>query len=208
MNFRTATLLVLGMFGSFTLVITTMMILFWAPEGKKTEPQQPEPKTRSTAELDKPEPVQTAPVLSEPDQKEVTAPETLIAADDEAAIPPSQTAQPAEPGAKGKKAPIGVPVRRPGRMTQKNLEIEQDEMKLLRAEMERRLKEQSLNREKKMDQLARRCETLEAGEAVQVLTILEDEHLRQVLKRMNREKALQIAALLERLGRGKAISLK
>ena len=81
-------------------------------------------------------------------------------------------------------------------------------MKLLRAEMERRLKEQSLNREKKMDQLARRCENLEAGEAVQVLTILEDKHLGEVLKRMSREKALPIAALLERLGRGNAISLK
>jgi flagellar motility protein MotE (MotC chaperone) len=108
----------------------------------------------------------------------------------------------------GMPAPTAVLVRPPGRKTQKNLEIEQGEMKLLRTEMERRLKEQSLNREKKMDQLARRCENLEAGEAVQVLTILEDKHLGEVLKRMNREKALPIAALLERLGRGNAISLK
>ena len=47
-----------------------------------------------------------------------------------------------------------------------------------------------------------------AGEGVQILVILDDSDLRDVLKRMDRETALQIAALLHRLGRGSAISLK
>ncbi|MEE2753339.1 MAG: hypothetical protein VX910_05100, partial [Candidatus Latescibacterota bacterium] len=103
---------------------------------------------------------------------------------------------------------VNRPAKPSGRMTEKKLKIEQDEMKQLRSEMERRLKERTLNQEKKIDQLARRCKSLEAGEAVQILTILEDSDLRKVLERMNREKALQIAALLTRLGRGSAISLK
>jgi flagellar motility protein MotE (MotC chaperone) len=88
------------------------------------------------------------------------------------------------------------------------VQLEQDEMKLLREAMERRLKARMLTRERKLSQLARRCEALEAGEAVQILVALEDSDLGQVLERMDRAKALQVAALLDRLGRGKAISLK
>ena len=205
MNFRTATLLVLGMFGSFVIVITTMMFLFWSPE-PKTETEQARPESVvPPPEMTSPDPVQAKTVPSSDDPGKVDRPEGPESGIVSIPTPRTESAIP---------EPVGVPartavlVRPPGRITQKNLEIEQGEMKLLRAEMERRLKEQSLNREKKMDQLARRCENLEAGEAVQVLTILEDKHLGEVLKRMSREKALPIAALLERLGRGNAISLK
>ena len=75
-------------------------------------------------------------------------------------------------------------------------------MKLLREAMERRLKARMLTRERKLSQLARRCEALEAGEAVQILVALGDSDLGQVLERMDRAKALQVAALLDRLGRG------
>ena len=93
-------------------------------------------------------------------------------------------------------------------MAQRNVQLEQDEMKLLREAMERRLKARMLTRERKLGQLARRCESLGAGEAVQILVALGDSDLGQVLERMDRAKALQVAALLDRLGRGKAISLK
>jgi hypothetical protein len=206
MNFRTATLLVLGMFGSFVIVITTMMFLFWSPE-PKTETEQARPESLvPPPEVTSPDPVQAESVPSSDDPEKVDRPEGIVEA--ETVSIPSPATELARPEPVGMPAPTPVLVRPPGRITQKNLEIEQGEMKLLRAEMERRLKEQSLNREKKMDQLARRCENLEAGEAVQVLTILEDKHLGEVLKRMSREKALPIAALLERLGRGNAISLK
>ena len=56
--------------------------------------------------------------------------------------------------------------------------------------------------------MARWCEPLEPGEAVQLLQKLDDETIARVLRRMNNEKALPIAALLKRLGREKAIALK
>ena len=206
MNFRTATLLVLGMFGSFVIVITTMVFLFWSPEPKtKTEQVRPQSLVHPP-EVTSPNPVQAESAPSSEDSEQVDRPGEMPEA--ETGSIPSPVTESARPEPVGVRAPTAVLVRPLGRITQKNLEIEQSEMKLLRAEMERRLKEQSLNREKKMDQLARRCENLEAGEAVQILTVLEDKHLGEVLKRMTREKALPIAALLERLGRGNAISLK
>jgi type IV secretory pathway VirB10-like protein len=204
MNFRTATLLVLGMFGSFAVVITTVMVLFWSPSGKKTER-----KPKAVVE-------RTEPGTTDVDQEALSqadAIESLPKVKPKEPIPESElTVSPPPPpdpaSAEVPKEVVSRPANPPGRISQKNLEIEQDEMKQLRSEMERRLKERTLNQEKKLDQLARRCETLEAGEAVQILTILEDSELRKVLERMNREKALQIAALLTRLGRGSAISLK
>ena len=204
MNFRTATLLVLGMFGSFAVVITTVMVLFWSPSGKKTER-----KPKAAIERAKLGTMDVYPeTLTLPDGIESLSevkPEEPIP-DPELTVSPPPPPDPAP--AEVPEETVSRPAKPPGRMTQKNLEIEQDEMKQLRSEMERRLKERTLNQEKKIDQLARRCETLEAGEAVQILTILEDSDLRKVLERMNREKALQIAALLTRLGRGSAISLK
>jgi flagellar motility protein MotE (MotC chaperone) len=204
MDFRTATLLVLGMFGSFAVVITTIMFLFWSPGGKKTERQQKAAiETPRQSGTD-----QGRDVLIQVDTTKISAeaqPVTQIP------DPEPATKLPEPPGstpAEEKNATLSRPVNPPGRMTQKKLKIEQDEMKQLRSEMERRLKERTLNQEKKLDQLARRCETLGAGEAVQILTILEDSDLSKVLERMNREKALQIAALLTRLGRGNAIPLK
>jgi hypothetical protein len=206
MNFRTATLLVLGMFGSFVIVITTMVFLFWSPEPKTKTEQVRHQSLVHPPEVTSPDPVQAESAPSSEDSEQVDRPGEMPEA--ETGSIPSPVSESARPEPVGVRAPTAVLVRPPGRITQKNLEIEQGEMKLLRAEMERRLKEQSLNREKKMDQLARRCENLEAGEAVQILTVLEDKHLGEVLKRMTREKALPIAALLERLGRGNAISLK
>ena len=80
-------------------------------------------------------------------------------------------------------------------------------MALLRTEMERRLKEQSARQSRALAQLAKECEKLEPGEAVQILQKLDDASLAEVLRRIGREKALKIAALLKRLGREKAISL-
>jgi flagellar motility protein MotE (MotC chaperone) len=80
-------------------------------------------------------------------------------------------------------------------------------MALLKAEMERRLKEQLKTRGRKLTQLAQQCERLEPGEAVQILLALDDKTLADVLRRMDRDKALKISALLKRLGREKAIVL-
>lgn len=81
-------------------------------------------------------------------------------------------------------------------------------MALLKAEMEKRLKEQLETRKRKFAQLARQCERLEPGEAVQILLELDDEPLAEVLRRMDRDKAIKVSALLKRLGREKAIALQ
>ncbi len=81
-------------------------------------------------------------------------------------------------------------------------------MVLLRKEMEQRLTEELNLRGKKLDQLARQCEKMEPGEAVQILTVLDDATIGEVLHQMNRDAAIKIAALLKRLGREKAISIK
>ncbi len=81
-------------------------------------------------------------------------------------------------------------------------------MALLKAAMEKRLKEQLEIRKRKFTQLARQCERLEPGEAVQILLELDDKPLAEVLRRMDRDKAVKVAALLKRLGREKAISLQ
>lgn len=77
-------------------------------------------------------------------------------------------------------------------------------MRLLKAEMEKRLRARMADREAKLDQLARNCARLSAGEAAQALAELDDETVAAVLRRMDRQTALGIAAVLQRLGREKA----
>ena len=78
-------------------------------------------------------------------------------------------------------------------------------MKLLKAEMEKRLKTQLAAREKKLAQLATTCAKLEPGEAVQILQTLEDDMIAEVVRRLSQDAARQICSLLQRLGREKAI---
>lgn len=210
MNFRTATLLVLGMFGSFAVVIATMMALFWAPSARpgSRKPQQTTEQPATAKPTEKPDTADTATVLVAEQEPEAvtTPPADPDRANSHIAVPPEQLPpQPAEP-------PDAVEPRpRPrvtGRATQRNVQLEQEEMKLLRKEMERRLQERIDLRDRKFNQLARQCENLEPGEAVQILVALDDTDLGEVLKRMDREKALPIAALLTRLNRQNAIKLK
>ena len=81
-------------------------------------------------------------------------------------------------------------------------------MALLRAEMERRLKEQQTNTNLKISRLADQCERLQPGEAAQILIVLDDRTVASILNRMDRQKAIPVAAVLARLGREKAISFQ
>jgi len=78
-------------------------------------------------------------------------------------------------------------------------------MKLLKAEMEKRLKAQLAVREEKLAQLATTCAKLEPGEAVQILQMLEDDIIAEVVRGLSQNAARQICFLLQRLGREKAI---
>ena len=87
---------------------------------------------------------------------------------------------------------------------QRKLEREQKEMRLLKAEMERRLEDQMVERQTKLTRLARSCESLPPGEAAQTLLTLDDETIAAILGKMDRNSALGVAAVLQRLGRPKA----
>ena len=212
MNFRTATLLIIGMFGSFSVIIVTMMVLFW-PGSKSTSQPSPRVETRSATlpkvkrESDRapraargidnegsreslprapaPDP---APIKRETPQ-ELKVPSVATPKPEEASDRPSEVT---ESGPTGNRA-------------SREIRIEQDEIRLLRSEMEKRLKQQLELHERKLTQLARQCASLEAGAATQVLMNLDDDTAREVLKRMDRSTALNIAAILVRLGRVTAL---
>ena len=74
-------------------------------------------------------------------------------------------------------------------------------MALPRTEMRKRLQHQLADRKKKLDRLAAKCEQMEPGEAVQILQQLDDDTLAEVLRLLESQTALKIAALLKRLGR-------
>jgi hypothetical protein len=216
MNFRTATLLVLGMFGSFAVVITTMLVLFWHPDENRaaenarkhpevalkrgenpghatSAPNAPAVKPESQSD-GQAEPMSQPAEESPPDVSQTT----LVSA-------PATSNQPAETTS-AQMAAVAKPSA--GHTVQKTLQVELEEMKLLREEMERRLQAHVDMRARKLDQLAKQCGNLQAGEAVQILVAYDDTLIQGVLEKMEREKAIQIAALLKRLGRGNAISIK
>ena len=188
MKLSPATLLILTMFGSFAVILTAMIALFRPEPGpvpRRFGPVQP-PAERPTARVD-------SGSLNPASQ---TVPE------------PSGVKEP-QPQPE-KSPPLPVPSRTPSadRRLQRELERERKEMALLKADMEKRLKRQLALRDRKLTQLARRCEGLQPGEAAQILLELEDETLAEVLRRMNRNHALPISALLKRLGREKAVSVQ
>lgn len=208
MNFRTATLLVLGMFGSFAIALATMVVLFWSPSGRQGAQKAVSGELAETPIEHLAHETPAEPLVGEakesndsPDKRDSAVTEVDTTESD----PVPQTVSPYQPVAQ---QPSFPKARRAGRSAQQNIQLEREEMKLLKKEMQRRLQQRIDARERKLGKLARQCETMTAGEGVQILVILDDSDLRDVLKRMDRETALQIAALLHRLGRGSAISLK
>ena len=74
-------------------------------------------------------------------------------------------------------------------------------MRLLKAEMQKRLRAHVAANNDKLKKLARNCAVLPSGEAAQLLAELDDKTIVTVLRRMDRQAALGIAAVLQRLGR-------
>ena len=83
----------------------------------------------------------------------------------------------------------------------RELQREKKEMAQLKADMQRRLKEALKTHDRKLAQLARRCEPLDPGEAAQVLMALSDKDITAVLKQMKPDKTAPIIELLKRNGR-------
>lgn len=215
MNFRTATLLIIGMFGSFSVIIVTMMVLFW-PGSKAT----PRPEQRPVAPPSVSRKVRTPKKVARPTPKtSKTVPDKMASAPaqgneqdllDERSDgqkeppvqPPHDQIAVAAESRPDESKPVVPPV---GPRATKTIRIEQDEIRLLRIAMENRLRQQLELHERKLSQLARHCESLEPGAAAQVILNLDDDTAREILKRMDRSAALNIAALLVRLGRATAI---
>lgn len=209
MNFRTATLLVLGMFGSFAVALATMVVLFWSPSGGQGAQKTVSGELAETPIEHLAHEIPAEPLVGEAKESYDSSDKrdsAVTEVDTTESDPAPQTVSPYQSVAK---QPSSFPKARPaGRSAQQNIQLEREEMKLLKREMQRRLQQRIDARERKLGKLARQCEIMTAGEGVQILVILDDSDLRDVLKRMDRETALQIAALLHRLGRGSAISLK
>ncbi len=196
MNFRTATLLIIGMFGSFSVIIVTMMVLFWP--GSNATPQRGQPPAQPSKTPGIAKKTKTLARTAESPKKPAPAPPKIETQPAPSPPPEGGITTQAEARPDRTTAPTGG---RPSR----ELRIEQDEIRILQAAMEDRLRQQLQLHERKLSQLARQCESLEPGAAAQVMLNLDDDTVREILKRMDRQTAINIAALLVRLGRATAL---
>ncbi len=187
------------MFGSFAVILATMVLVF-AP-GPSRRPHRTEQGASGQKALRSPtrQPLETARADSTAVPTRQVAHTAMGAVDPV----PSQVPELAK-----KTAPEQTQGGEAERQLHRKLKQERKEMALLRDEMRRRLEEQLTNRKQKFAQLALQCEKLEPGEAVQVLLNLDDDELAEVLRRIERDTALKIAALLERLGRESASAIQ
>ncbi|MDA0745010.1 MAG: hypothetical protein O2954_00705 [bacterium] len=196
MKLSPAATLILTMFGSFVVILVAMIVILRLqsrPAPRKTERLLPRQQVANRFAADS----TTQKKNQQPKPREEIKPEVA-----QIDTPKTRTPQPSPPGT----LPSGVSTE--SQQFQRKLQQEKKEMVLLRKEMEQRLTEELNLRGKKLDQLARQCEKMEPGEAVQILTVLDDATIGEVLHQMNRDAAIKIAALLKRLGREKAISIK
>ena len=184
MKLHPATLLILIMFGSFAVILTAMILMF-----------RPEPK-----------PVRPKRVEKQAPQRHETIDTMLTTRPDSSPRPEKQETKPSPAASFKPEPPLVQRPSQSGRKLYRELEREQKEMAQLRADMERRLNTALADHNRKLAQLARRCEPLEPGEAVQVLMPLSDTDIANVISRMRPDKAAPIIALLKRNGREKAVA--
>jgi exonuclease VII large subunit len=183
MKFNPATLLIVIMFGSFVIILGVMIAIF------RPEPPRQRPKTTKTVVT----------------QQVAIAPDTLNHPKD--TLLTNETKEVAKTSPKPKPvSPQTSPTAQASRQVYQELEKEQKELAQLRKDLEKRLKLTLEEHNQKLKQLARRCEPLEPGEAMQVLLPLPDADLATVISHMQPAKALPIITLLKRNGRDQAIA--
>ena len=185
MKLNPATFLVIVMFGSFVIILGVMIAIF------RPEPARQRPK--ATKALVK---KQITTINPDTITSQVTQKDTLIS--------PKETQK-----TTSKPKPVSPetsPTANASRRMYRQLEIEQKELAQQRADLEKQLKSALTTHQEKLKQLARRCEPLESGEAVQILLPLSDADLATTLGHMQPAKATPIIALLKRNGREKAVA--
>lgn len=181
MKLHPTTLLIVAMFGSFAIILTVMIVIFrpkQSPPRRRVEPAVVRPEVRDTVQV-----ADAVGALTETKQDVVASTQQMPV-----------------------KQPKTVPkTAEASRQLYDQLAREKQEMVQLRSDMEKRLKVALADQNKKLAQLARRMEPLEAGEAVQVLVALSDDDIAGVLRHMQPEKVAPIVVLLKRLGRDGAV---
>ena len=183
MKLNPATLLIVIMFGSFVIILGVMIAIF------RPEPPRQRPKTTKTL-VAKQVPIN---------------PDTLFQQSD--TLTTTETKEVSKTSPKPKPvSPQTSPTAQASRQVYQELEKEQKELAQLRKDLERRLKSTLAEHDQKLKQLARRCEPLEPGEAVQVLLPLPDADLATVISHMQPAKAMPIITLLKRNGRDNAVA--
>ncbi|MBT3602666.1 MAG: hypothetical protein HN521_06315 [Candidatus Latescibacteria bacterium] len=187
MKLNPATLLIIIMFGSFVIILSVMIAIF-----------RPEPTRQRTATIKTRVTKQITATRLDTLIPKITQKDTLTL--------PQETKTVATKTPKPKPiSPSTSPTAQASRQVYRQLEQEQKEMAQLRKELETNLKTALKEQDQKLKQLARRCEPLEAGEAVQVLLPLSDTDLAKALSYMKPDKTPPIITLLKRNGREKAI---
>ena len=160
MKLNPTTLLILAMFGSFALILGTMVAIF-RPDSKPIHRRSVvrviSPKESLQQSKQAPPDTQAA---SKPQKTEAKT--TLAAQQTETQTPSATSSKPKTP----KQTPVLPPGAAASRQLYHDLQREQKEMAQLKADMQRRLKEALIEHDRKLAQLARRCEPLEPGEAV------------------------------------------
>lgn len=188
MKLNPATLLVLIMFGSFVIILGVMIAIF------RPEPTRPRPTAQKTRVA---EPIPTR------DSQDTLTTQTVP----KDTVTSSETKTVAKTSIKPKAvSPETSPTAQASRQVYNALEKERKEMAQLRVDLQKRLNSALTEHNQKLKQLARRCEPLEPGEAVQILLPLSDTDLATVLNYMQPAKATPMITLLKRNGRDKAIA--
>ena len=82
-------------------------------------------------------------------------------------------------------------------------ERELAELKLLKTNLEGRLRSHEVVQEKKIDQLARLCAMMKPGQAAATISELDEDTVLRVLSRLNKDTALKIQSVLFRIKKGK-----
>ena len=203
MKLGSAGIVVLGMSGSFILVLVVMVLML-------------RPGQRSTAPQSRGNAVEQAPKQPRPPASDKIAETTPaeVAAKDRSApkdVSVNEPLQAAEPVRQNTRPPLTeaqrvaqLPV--PEQTAYWKLQQERKEVQMLREEMQERLKEKERLRGVKIARLAENCEKLKIEEAAQILLALDNDTVRDVLRKMARGKAVPVAALLGELGRKDALS--
>jgi len=177
-------LLITFMFGSFVIILGIMIAIF-----------RPEPVVRTPAKARARE--QVLVMLSDTTAQQATQKDS-IRPKEEDRIAKKTKAKPVSPQTS--------PTTNASSKVYHQLRQEQKEMAQLRIDLEKRLNAALKDHSQKLKQLARRCEPLEPGEAVQILLPLSDADIATVLGHMQPARAIPVIALLKRNGRDKAIA--